>query len=170
MYSSIGQMCCGNNLSQIDSQKFYMRTMTREEFQPSNNDDYVLVYKGLCQSNCNCNKLTADQTLDYSNPKWWGPHLWKYLHYSSSTYPTNPSPQEIHDMVEWLKCLHVTIPCGKCKYHFKQYIEQNNDKLYDICSCRDKLFKFLVDIHNKVNKRNNKPELTYEEAKNLYVK
>ncbi len=103
------------------------------------------------------------------DPKLWGPHLWAYLHYSASNYPEKPTESEIQEMMSWLSCLPVTIPCSDCSRHYKNYIEQNRSNLPAICSTKDNLFKFLVDIHNKVNERYGKPRMSYEEAWKLYL-
>jgi len=103
-----------------------------------------------------------------TDPKLWGPHLWSYMHYSAANYPEYPSEKEIQDMVVWLKVLPVTIPCVSCKQHYGAYIENNKDRLYQICSSKNDLFNFFVDIHNKVNERSGKPTMTYEDAKRMY--
>jgi len=103
-----------------------------------------------------------------NDPNVWGPHLWRYMHYSAANYPRNPSEQQIQDMMTWLKTLTVTLPCNSCKEHYGRYIQNNNAHLREICSSRDKLFNFFVDIHNKVNQRKNKPILSYEEARMIY--
>jgi hypothetical protein len=102
------------------------------------------------------------------DPKLWGPHLWAYLHYSASNYPDNPTEEQIKEMMNWLTCLPVTIPCSECSKHYKNYIQQNRTNLPAICSTKNNLFRFLVDIHNKVNERYGKPKLSYEDAWKLY--
>ena len=71
-------------------------------------------------------------------------------------------------MKNWLKSLYATIPCQNCSDHYKSYIDQNEDNLDKICSDRNKLFNFLVDIHNKVNERLNKPQMDYKTAYSMY--
>jgi hypothetical protein len=39
----------------------------------------------------------------------------------------------------------------------------------DIVSGRENLFKFFWEFHNYVNKRYNKPQITLEEAKSMYM-
>jgi Erv1 / Alr family len=110
------------------------------------------------------------EELKSNDPKVWGPHLWKYMHCSAANYPERPSERQIQDMITWLKTLTVTIPCVKCKEHYGKYIHNHNSELHAICSSKDSLFNFIVDIHNQVNKRNNKPIVTYDQAKQLYCK
>lgn len=102
------------------------------------------------------------------DPKIWGPHLWMYMHYAAANYPKYPTENDINEMVEWLCTLPVTIPCQNCRFHYKKYIDKEKPRLREICSRRDTLFNFLVDVHNKVNERNNKKIISYEEARELY--
>ena len=103
-----------------------------------------------------------------SNPMLWGSNLWRYMHYAAINYPKNPTNDQIQEMENWLCSLAGTIPCKNCSKHYRGYIEKSKPRLHDICSNKDSLFNFLVDLHNKVNVRTGKPEISYEEARNLY--
>lgn len=115
-------------------------------------------------------KQITPEGLKTSDPRVWGPHLWKYMHCAAANYPDNPSDKQIDDMKTWLKTLTVTIPCQACRHHYGNYIQKYGPNLDEICSSKDNLFKFIVDIHNKVNERNNKPIVSLEEAKEMYCK
>jgi Erv1 / Alr family len=104
-----------------------------------------------------------------SNPKEWGPHLWFYLHTAAANYPLKPSNEQKKGMKDWLCSLKYTIPCGNCSQHYGAYIQNHLDEMDTICSSRDQLFAFLVGIHNKVNKRSGKPEISVEQARKLYL-
>jgi len=108
-----------------------------------------------------CSEWKRDPTL-------WGPHLWAYLHFSASNYPDKPSGEQIEEMKQWLCSLPVTIPCSSCSQHYKAYIDARRGDLDVVCGSRNTLFKFLVDIHNKVNERNGKTEMSYADAWKLY--
>lgn len=121
---------------------------------------------------CNSDKCKGELMNPNNNvkdPTLWGPHLWAYLHFSTANYPDKPSHEEIENMKAWLCSLYVTIPCDTCSQHYKKYIDNKKNELDDICSCREKLFRFMVDIHNKVNLRTGKPTITYEQAKQMYL-
>lgn len=118
---------------------------------------------------CTTDKCQLDPSqLSNKDPTMWGPHLWYYLHNSTLSFPVNPSKEEMEGMREWLLNLPITIPCEKCRFHYKQYLDKHQNDLNEACTTRDKLFKFVVDIHNQVNKRNNKPIVSYEEAFKMY--
>jgi len=110
----------------------------------------------------------ATNSSGSADPTKWGPHLWAYLHYSAMNYPTHPSKEQREAMKKWLCCLSATIPCKNCSTHYSKYIEKSKPRLDEICGSKDKLFNFLVDIHNKVNQRNGKRVVSYEEAREIY--
>jgi len=106
---------------------------------------------------------------DFSpDPSSWGPTLWYYLHCSAANYPKKPTTEQRDAMKIWLSSLSVTIPCANCGHHFNEFVRSHQNNLDTICSSREKLFNFLVDAHNKVNQRNGKSSISYEEARKQY--
>ena len=104
-----------------------------------------------------------------SNPNIWGPPLWFTLHNTAIKFPVNASPLYISKMKDFIISIPYILPCEQCKVHASNYIEENKQDLDNICSGREKLFKFFVDFHNKVNKRQNKTEISYEDAYKIYT-
>jgi cbb3-type cytochrome oxidase subunit 3 len=99
--------------------------------------------------------------IQLNNPSLWGPSLWNSIHYIALGYPeNNPSDNISSKYVQFFKSLSVVIPCDECKIHFNQMLINYPPNL----KSKETLFKWSVDIHNLVNKRLNKKELTYEEA------
>ncbi len=113
-------------------------------------------------------KFETLKNTSTSNPNIWGPAMWFTLHNTAIKYPINASPLYISKMKDFIMAIPYILPCEKCKVHANNYIDTIKDQLDFICSGRDSLFKFFVDFHNSVNKRNNKKEITYEEAYKLY--
>jgi hypothetical protein len=145
---------CDQNCSgefPLQSTEFYR--LFEENEEKSHSDD-------SCSQGQMCSNM--------KDPALFGKHLWSYMHFMSSNYPNQPSKQQQQEMMTWLKCLSSTIPCPECSVHYRQYIDNEWHNLSDICSCKSKLFKFLVDLHNKVNKRLKKPEMNLNEAKKMY--
>jgi hypothetical protein len=103
-----------------------------------------------------------------ADPKPWGAHLWLFLHYSAANYPDRPTWSQKQAMKNWLITLPVTIPCADCSHHYNQYINEYRERMDDICSSKQNLTRFLVDIHNRVNARTGKPLWTYEQALRAY--
>ena len=106
--------------------------------------------------------------MNTSNPNIWGPPLWFTLHNTAIKYPVIASPLYSSNMKNFINSIPYILPCEKCKVHAINYIETIKNELDYICNGRENLFKFFVDFHNSVNKRNNKKEISYEEAYKIY--
>lgn len=102
------------------------------------------------------------------DPKVWGPAFWFSLHTSAAHYPLEASPIVKERMKARILAIPYEIPCRACMTHASAFIEANRDRLDEIVSNRHSLGKFYVDFHNKVNKRYNKPEWTYDQAYKKY--
>ena len=172
-YSTLWNSCSPQTSANTDNTKYVQATtklfapisynivenqIPRPELLSKKQPEYVV------QPQCSPNQKTWKQ-----DPKMWGPHLWYYLHCSAANYPEKPTKEQVEAMKTWLCSLSVTMPCKDCGQHFNRYIEQNRVHLDEICGSKTKLFNFLVDIHNKVNKRTNKQQLSYQEAKQLFL-
>jgi FAD-linked sulfhydryl oxidase len=105
---------------------------------------------------------------NFVSPEVWGPRFWFTLHNGAINYPSLANPLCIERMKNFILAIPIMIPCHTCKDHALAYIEIHKDYLDMMCSGRDKLFKFFVDFHNYVNKRLNKPEMSYDDAYRLY--
>jgi hypothetical protein len=102
------------------------------------------------------------------SPETWGPSYWLVLHTGSLKYPEQASNVIAERMRGYILGLPYIIPCENCSEHAKEYIDANMHKLEKITSGRENLFNFFVDLHNQVNRRHNKPEFTYKEAREKY--
>lgn len=137
-----------------------MITGQKEEFQDNTN---------LNDSNQINMTWKQEKDLSINNPRIWGPAFWFYLHVSSAYYPENPS-QIVRDRMKGrILAIPYELPCASCRQHAIAFIESNRDKLDDIVSSNDKLFRFYVDFHNQVNSRYGKREWTYDEARTYYT-
>ena len=100
-------------------------------------------------------------------PKIWGPHGWKFMHYVSLGYPSNPTEEDKRNYKNFYTSLQHILPCAKCANNYS-----HNLKKYPIdnhLGSRDTLVRWVIDIHNQVNNELNKKEYTYEEALSLYT-
>ena len=102
------------------------------------------------------------------DPSVFGPPLWFSLHNASAYYPETASPVHAERMKNIIIGIPVLLPCETCKEHATVFIENNKDKLSEICKTKKALFKFLVDFHNYVNIRLKKKVITYDAAHALY--
>jgi len=97
------------------------------------------------------------------DPEVWGPSAWKFLHTITFNYPNCPSKNDKDRFKNLFNLLEFVLPCDKCKDNFVDHIKKRplTDKI--LCSKRD-FIKWLIDVHNDVNKMNGKPSISYNDA------
>jgi len=98
------------------------------------------------------------------NNKIWGPNAWLFLHTITFNYPEYPSEQDKVNFFTFFDSLKYVLPCDKCKKHYRE----NSKDLKDNLNSKDDLVKWLIDIHNDVNIKNNKPIWSYSDVYNKY--
>lgn len=102
-------------------------------------------------------------------PDIWGPTTWTLLHSITLEYPENPTKDDKENIKNFINCFGKILPCEKCRINFKSHIEEIplND---NILNSKKNFIKWMIDIHNAVNKINGKKELTYHDAlKNVLI-
>ena len=94
----------------------------------------------------------------------WRNQLWTCIHYIALNYPDNPSDEDKINYKNFFMSLKDILPCNICKEHYEDILlilPLTNDSLNN----RTTLFKWTVDLHNKVNILNDKPFFSSEDAK-----
>ena len=102
------------------------------------------------------------------DPEVWGPHGWQFLHSITLAYPDNPTLEDKNNHAQFFNGIQNILPCQSCRDHYTQNlqalpVEQHLEN-------KESLFRWLVDIHNRVNVKNNKREYSYDEVTKLYEK
>lgn len=85
-------------------------------------------------------------------PSKWGPHFWSTLHIACLAC------QDYKALAEFVEGYVYIIPCLSCRQHFEQVLVEN-----PVPETGD-FFQWSVDVHNIVNKRLGKPEISYDDA------
>tara|TARA_B100000767_G_scaffold268195_1_gene288064 strand:+ start:424 stop:819 length:396 start_codon:yes stop_codon:yes gene_type:complete len=93
------------------------------------------------------------------DPNIWGSHAWLFLHTITLNYPENPTKFDKEHYKNFFENLSHVIPCDVCRSHYKQNIRKHPIQL----ESKESLAKWLHNIHNLVNVKNNKDEFEYEE-------
>jgi hypothetical protein len=112
-------------------------------------------------------KNKKKSTKQSIKPDIWGPHGWKFMHYVSLGYPSNPSEEDKRNYKNFYTSLQHILPCAKCAQNYS-----HNLKKYPIdnhLGSRDTLIRWVIDIHNQVNNELGKKEYSYIEALDLYT-
>ena len=103
------------------------------------------------------------------NPDIWGPHAWIFLHSITLGYPECPSDSDKRSFKNFFYSLQGILPCKKCRNNYVQHIKKNPLTDHILCS-KERVVRWLVEIHNEVNKINGKPTKTYEQFLKDYYK
>lgn len=95
-------------------------------------------------------------------PTAWGPFFWHTIHIAALGYPSNPSYGHKKAAKEFYESLKFLIPCPVCRQHYEEHLHEM--AITPFLDRREDLFKWTVDLHNKVNLKLNKPRVSEQEA------
>lgn len=96
-------------------------------------------------------------------PNKWGPRLWQALHMISIGYPNKPDEEQKKNYKLFFKNFHQVIPCTICSNNYKKHLEEL-PITDDIMENRQSLSKWVIDIHNIVNKELDKNTIEHDDA------
>ena len=108
--------------------------------------------------------LVSHEPNNGSQKRVWGPEAWDFMHAITFAYPHQPTERQKQAMYHFFMSLPELLPCLQCGKHCKEYLQQNPPQ----CASREAVSKWLVNFHNTVNKRLNKPTIPYETIKDRY--
>ena len=96
------------------------------------------------------------------DPKIWGPQMWMVLHYLTFVYEPSKDKQKYKRFFQH----HVVnlIPCKPCRQNYCRHIKTFPIKL----DSKESLSRWLVKIHNLINKRLEKKTVSYDVVVNKY--
>ena len=91
--------------------------------------------------------------------------LWRYLHRRSFDieYADEPLKDQRHGFIKLLWALTEEMSCSHCRYHLNKYLQEHP------LSLETNLARYVVDLHNNVNKRQHKRIIPFEVAEDYYV-
>ena len=93
----------------------------------------------------------------------WGPCCWKLLHSIAWSFPEHPTDDDKTHVISFIDNLSKVLPCFHCRQHFQDYIKNNTVR----CTTQKDIATWVWEFHNVVNKRTNKPIISFE---NAYIK
>lgn len=102
------------------------------------------------------------------DPTVWGPKMWFTLHTITFNYPEVPSNHHKKVYSDFFNMLQYIIPCEVCSKHYAQHLI-NNPILTSLDS-KEKLVKWLINVHNDVNISLGKKVYSYDEVVDIYKK
>lgn len=95
-------------------------------------------------------------------PAVWGPIFWTTMHIVTIGYSPFPTEEEQKAVVNFFESLQFMIPCPICKEHYKENLK-NSPLTNEIVGDKQKLIRWLFDMHNMINKQLGKPEISWRE-------
>jgi hypothetical protein len=105
------------------------------------------------------------------DPHIWGPPFWFFLHTIAITYPLYPNAGTKKKMYEFLHTMLPSfLPVGSMSKQFQQLLSQYPVTPY--LDSRDGLVRWMHFVHNQINRRLDKPEISlaqfYEHYYSMY--
>ena len=118
------------------------------------------------QYDCPCKrkKMSSSDWKNYKNG--YMQKIWKLLHETSFKYLDDPTVEEERKVLNFFNTDVKRIPCSTCRAHYNEYLKTRD--LKEEVKSKIKLVKWLIDLHNNVNKSNNKSSMSYKEVFELY--
>jgi hypothetical protein len=99
-------------------------------------------------------------------PEVWGPIFWATFHLTSMAYPDKPTYTEKRAAKEFFNSMAHLLPCPVCREHFKEILTAMPvDSWLDD---RRSLTEWVWMLHNRVNARLGKAEITQAEFMERY--
>ena len=92
----------------------------------------------------------------------WGPDMWSIIHTIAKSYPKRPNVKDKTIAHQFTKYLALCIPCKNCQQHYIVNYTKHSPDLSSGAS----FFKWTVKIHNLVNKKNDKRQISDIDAYN----
>ena len=94
------------------------------------------------------------------NQNVWGKCAWVFIHSIAVNYPTNPSPSEKENIINFFTAMGDVLPCRYCRQHYRE----NLKALPIQADSKMDLVWWTIDLHNRVNEATGKKVLSKEEA------
>lgn len=102
----------------------------------------------------------------YLDPKIWGPHYWFFLHTVAMTYPHHPNAVTKKKYYEFIQNLPLFVPVEEVSKELEQLIDKYPITPY--LDNRESFVKWTHFIHNKINEKLEKPQITLNDFYILY--
>jgi hypothetical protein len=97
--------------------------------------------------------------------KVWGPHYWFFLHTISMCYPLRPNGVTKKKYFEFIQNLPLFIPIENMSSEFSKLLDEYPVSPY--LDSRDSFIRWMHFIHNKINQKLEKPNITLND---FYIK
>jgi len=100
--------------------------------------------------------------------KIWGPHYWFFLHTAAMSYPVTPNDTVKKKFYDFIQNFPLFIPDMKMASSFSKILDKYPVSPY--LDSKDSLTRWTHFIHNKINKKLEKQEISLEKFYTDYYK
>ena len=100
------------------------------------------------------------------DPSIWGPHFWFYLHTVALTYPKCPNATTKKKYYDFIHNLPMFLPIEDMGNSFSLILDKYPVTPY--LDSRQSFVRWMHFVHNKINAKLGKPEITLDEALTTY--
>ena len=97
--------------------------------------------------------------------KAWGPYIWYMLHGLAEKVKLSSYDTVRSELLEHIYNICLNLPCPSCSTHSREYLQKIDFKKLQT---KDDLRLMLLDFHNNVNIRLNKPSFSYQQLNDKY--
>lgn len=99
------------------------------------------------------------------DPRQFGPYLWATIHLVCLGAPDHFTDEQKNSYANFINSLPAVIPCSTCSQHLHQNLaDQPVEAVLAAGGGSPELFKWSVDLHNRVNTQLSKTRVSYEDA------
>ena len=98
----------------------------------------------------------------------WGPCAWKFMHASTFAQKRKIPLDRQAQLKAFFENVGNALPCTECCKHYNEFVKKNPPPV----DSRDALSRWLVKVHNNVNKITNNPfsrHMSFEEVRRIYA-
>jgi len=95
------------------------------------------------------------------DPTVWGPHMWFFLNTIAITYPLRPNAVTKKKYYDFIQNLPMFIPIEHMSGEFTKLLDEYPVQPY--LDKRETLIRWVWFIHNKINQKLEKPQITLKE-------
>jgi hypothetical protein len=99
----------------------------------------------------------------------WGPKGWYFIDTVITSYPNDPTNEDMRLFKKFITSLKDVLPCEKCRYHYSEFLNKNPLDS-NVLSSRDSLVEWILRSHNNIRKIQNKSEITLDDFYDYYIK
>ena len=100
------------------------------------------------------------------DPRIWGLDGWKFLFSIAYEYPRNPVYQDVYNYKQFFTYLQYVLPCETYRQRYSTQL--NIVPMDSFLTTRIYLFRWVLQMHNLINKDIGRPLLSHEEVLSTY--